>query len=149
VGAISPIDVVSVAIASVALTLAIGSLVLQYLTWRRGGPLVTVSIAYAYMTAGPLRVISITARNRGADVLITSFWLDPGQDQKKLYVPVPVSGSATLPAVLKSGHELAWHVELEQIQRAGAEHGFSHVRGCVALATGETSASPRRKRLRL
>lgn len=137
-------DPVSRWIAIGAFLMAFVSLVLQYVTWRRGAPQVTVTVEHALLThGGGHQVITIKAYNTGTDVQVTSFWLDPGQGQAKLYILTPVAGSASLPYLLKNGHDVGWFADLRSVQEAAVEYGFTSVRAGVALATGATCESKR------
>lgn len=126
-----------------AILLAAGSLILQYVTWRRGSPQVTVTVEHALLTASGQQVVTIKARNTGTDVQVVSFWLDPQRGQEKLYILTPVAGSAPLPYLLRNGHEVGWFADLGSVREEARLHGFTSVRGAVALATGVTCVSKR------
>jgi hypothetical protein len=124
-----------------ALAVSIISLVWQFISWLRNGPVIRVKTHYAIpVIAGEMggsQYLSVSATNRGrAPATITSWGLLLPDDRTTVSNSAPLPGVEPLPFRLDPYAESSWYIAAEAVDQICADGGFTHeqIRPFVVVA---------------
>ncbi|MFC8432237.1 hypothetical protein [Streptomyces sp. NPDC057253] len=114
-----------------ALAVSIISLVWQFITWLRNGPVIRVKTYYSIpVVAGQVgnsQYLSVSATNRGrAPATITSWGLLLPDDRAVVTNSAPLPGVEPLPFRLDPYAESSWYIAAEAVDQICTEGGFTH-----------------------
>jgi hypothetical protein len=147
------VEVASLIFGVVGTVTGIGALMWQVITWRRSGPVVTVTANQALPAHGdqlgePLT--SVTARNSGRAPVTVSSWGLRFPDGQTIFVRQPFAGSNQLPYRLEEGASGSWFIETGAVVETCKAHGvdYADLTAYVSLADGR-SVDAKRKGIQL
>jgi hypothetical protein len=148
-----PVEVTSFILGIVGTVTGIGALVWQVITWKRSGPVVTVTAMQALPTYGdrvgdPLTCV--TARNSGRAPVTVSSWGLRFPDGQVMFIRQAFAGSDALPYRLEAGASGSWSVETTAVAETCKAHGvdYADLTAYVNLANGQ-SVDAKRKGIQL
>jgi hypothetical protein len=123
------VKVASLILGIVGTATGIGALTWQVITWKRSGPVVTVTANQAFPTYGDQLgepVTSVTARNSGRAPVTVSSWGLRFSDGQTMFIRQPFTGSSQLPYRLEAGASGSWLIETEAVVETCNAHGVNY-----------------------
>jgi hypothetical protein len=138
------LDITTLVIAVLALTLSVAALVWQVVSWWLAGAIVRVTTRFA-IGVGPViggaRLIAINVRNVGrAAVSVEQWGLSLPSAHVQLVVPAPDPWMGPeVSHTLEGGHSQTWYFPLDQVQWAlnASQLSEGEVFGIASLGTGK------------
>ncbi|MGI5214962.1 hypothetical protein [Plantactinospora sp. CA-290183] len=139
---------VPVVLSIIAIVMSAASLLWQVVSWRRSGPVVTVTVAQslAAFPTGAEWFTSVTARNTGRAPITVTGWGFQTPDGGSVVQLRPVAWASPVPYRLEPGSEGSWLMATDDVQGTSAERGvrYQDLRAFVRLADGRTVTARRR-----
>lgn len=133
----------------IALAVALASLSWQINSWRRSGPVVSVSTSNAFPTYGDrigAHHAAVTVRNTGRAPVQVTRWSLAAPGGRKLVDLAPLNFSTPLPHTLANGAEASFYLPMTVVRQQCAELGIevNDLRAQVSLGTGDVVSAPHR-----
>lgn len=143
------VEVTALILGIVGTVTGVGALVWQVITWKRGGPVVTITATQAFPTYGDQvgeALTCVTARNSGRAPVTVSSWGLRFPDGQVMFIRQPFAGSDQLPYRLEEGASGSWFIETAVVARTCQEHGvdYADLTAYVSLASGPSVDAKRR-----